>query len=193
MENQEYQTNKESGNESAPQLELVAEQPEVTSNNKKTVFAAALLSLFVAGIALGFYVYHQVANPADECDPGSCVEPIEEIGITVDLFNAIPSPHLTKEIECNSLFERIGKLIETGDAYVVLPGGTGTLLEFAVIWEYFNKGLCVRKPFVSLGNIWNNIALNIDERMKFEKRETGMLKSFLEVEKCAEYIIKQLK
>jgi predicted Rossmann-fold nucleotide-binding protein len=30
-------------------------------------------------------------------------------------------------------------LVERGDAYLVLPGGTGTLVELALAWEMMNK------------------------------------------------------
>ncbi|MCH8326648.1 MAG: LOG family protein, partial [Bacteroidetes bacterium] len=39
------------------------------------------------------------------------------IGVTVDLWNVKPNPFLTEEIKCKTLFERIEKLISTGDGY----------------------------------------------------------------------------
>ena len=56
-------------------------------------------------------------------------------GVTVDLWEKDPNPYITVEIREEKLFERITKLIELGDAYVILQGGTGTLLELAAIWE----------------------------------------------------------
>jgi predicted Rossmann-fold nucleotide-binding protein len=42
-----------------------------------------------------------------------------------------------------------------GQAYVVLPGGTGTLLELAKVWELKNKGfLKTDKPIILLGEYW---------------------------------------
>lgn len=70
----------------------------------------------------------------------------EAIGVTVDLFSALPSKYLTKEIKCNSLFSRIEKMVELGDAYIILRGGTGTLVEFSIVWEYINKPLWTRSP-----------------------------------------------
>jgi len=46
-----------------------------------------------------------------------------------------------------------------GQAYVVLPGGTGTLLELAKVWELKNKGfLNVRKPIILVGDFWKPLA-----------------------------------
>jgi len=40
-------------------------------------------------------------------------------------------------------------------AYIVLPGGTGTLLELAKVWELKNKGfLKADKPIILLGGFW---------------------------------------
>ena len=60
-------------------------------------------------------------------------------GVTVDLWNSEPNPYITIEVREEKLFERITKLLELGDAYIILQGGTGTLLEFAAVWEYANK------------------------------------------------------
>jgi uncharacterized protein (TIGR00730 family) len=67
-------------------------------------------------------------------------------GITLNYVKRKPNAFLSKIISCDNLFERISKLIELGDAYVILQGGTGTLLEFAAVWEYLNKDLVDRKP-----------------------------------------------
>ncbi len=112
----------------------------------------------------------------------------EAIGITVDIFNAVPSKHLTKEIKCDSLFERIDKLISTGDAYVILNGGTGTLVELSVVWEYVNKGLASDKPVCCLGEMWQPIVEAIDKRMAYEGRKTGIVKRFASVSDCVEYL-----
>jgi len=70
---------------------------------------------------------------------GAVEKGAEAIGITVDHWGGAANKFVTKEIKCNSLFERINKLIETGDGYVILQGGTGTLLELAAVWELSNK------------------------------------------------------
>jgi predicted Rossmann-fold nucleotide-binding protein len=49
----------------------------------------------------------------------------------------------------------VAKLVEIGDAYAVLPGGTGTLLELAEIWESANKGFVKpAKPIILIGDFW---------------------------------------
>ena len=53
--------------------------------------------------------------------------------------------------------ERLFKLIEAGDGYVVCDGGTGTLVEFACVWEMLKKGLMPSKPVVIFGKDWKRV------------------------------------
>ncbi|MGE5432206.1 MAG: LOG family protein, partial [Syntrophomonadaceae bacterium] len=69
------------------------------------------------------------------------------IGITLSGSFGTHNTFLTDHIAHDSLFERIQALIETGDAYVALQGGTGTLLEMSAVWEFMNKGFLQEKPF----------------------------------------------
>ena len=70
------------------------------------------------------------------------------IGITLDSTGFTSNKYLTEEIICSSLFDRITKLIQYGDGYVILQGGTGTLLELSAVWELMNKDLLAIKPIV---------------------------------------------
>jgi uncharacterized protein (TIGR00730 family) len=112
----------------------------------------------------------------------------EAIGITVDLWKSIPSKYLTKEIKCESLFERISKLVELGDAYIILQGGTGTLLELAVVWEMMNKGMLNVKPIICHSHVWKEIAEVMDRQLVYEKRPTNYIKCFDDIEEIVNYI-----
>src|SRR5256886_10122639 len=43
--------------------------------------------------------------------------------------------------------ERLFELIRCADAFVACKGGTGTLVELAVVWEMLNKSVMPQKPF----------------------------------------------
>lgn len=72
------------------------------------------------------------------------------IGITTDDFGVPANRWIDKEIRVKKWSDRLFKLIETGDAYVALDGGTGTLVELFVVWEMSNKRF-IQKPLVVLG------------------------------------------
>jgi uncharacterized protein (TIGR00730 family) len=78
------------------------------------------------------------------------------IGVTCRAFKrGKANAQVCQEIPTDCLSERLAKLIELGDAYVVLPGGTGTLLELADVWEHKNKGFSnADKPIILVGQFW---------------------------------------
>ena len=115
------------------------------------------------------------------------------IGITLSGFFGTHNTFLTEHKAHDSLFDRIQELMETGDAYVALQGGTGTLLEMSAVWEFMNKGFLPEKPFACHGKLWKPIIDSIEEQIKREKRKTGLVKYFKSIEECAEYIINSLK
>lgn len=61
------------------------------------------------------------------------------------------------EVKTDDLNDRLAHLIELGDAYVALPGSTGTLLELAMVWELANKRFLPDKPIVLLGTYWRPV------------------------------------
>lgn len=112
----------------------------------------------------------------------------EAIGITVPLFNSKSSKYLTQEVICNTLFERLDKLITYGDGFIILPGGTGTLLEISLVWEMLNKNLSEPKPIACLGKMWNSIVTPMEERVKFEGRKENLISCFNTVDEVLEFI-----
>ena len=87
---------------------------------------------------------------------GAFEEGGEVIGVTCSAFkNSRANKYISREVVTASLDERLDRLIQLGQAYVVLPGGTGTLLELAMVWELKNKGfLKTDKPIILLGGFW---------------------------------------
>jgi len=81
------------------------------------------------------------------------------IGVTCSAFGQTrPNAYISEVIVTDSLDERLDKLITLGQAYVVLAGSTGTLLELAKVWEFKNKGfLDKRKTVILLGDYWQQL------------------------------------
>ncbi len=81
------------------------------------------------------------------------------IGVTCRAFGRNrANEYISKEIVTDSLDQRLDTLIKLGDGYVVLAGGTGTLLELAKVWELKNKGFFSQdKPIILLGGFWDGL------------------------------------
>jgi uncharacterized protein (TIGR00725 family) len=85
-------------------------------------------------------------------------------GVTADFFkNARPNPWIDVQVRKNSWQERLFELIERGDGFVACKGGTGTLVELAVVWEMLNKAVMGKKPLVILGDFWKPILDRVRE------------------------------
>lgn len=82
------------------------------------------------------------------------------IGVTCRIFagRAEPNPFIRQDVPTFDLLARLNTLIQLGRGFVVLPGGTGTLVELALVWELFNKRLA--RPtgaVVLLGSFWQPV------------------------------------
>ncbi|MSQ24347.1 MAG: DNA-binding protein [Chloroflexi bacterium] len=86
------------------------------------------------------------------------------VGVTVTLYDeAIANPWIDRNIVTSSLFGRLEQLVELGQAYVVLKGGIGTLLELAMVWNAVQSAQA-GKPVIVIGSEWGEIVrlLQID-------------------------------
>jgi hypothetical protein len=83
----------------------------------------------------------------------------EVVGVTCMAFKSSKAnEYTTRQITACTLDERLDKLVELAAGYVVLPGGTGTLLELAMVWELKNKGfLDGGKPIILVGDFWKPV------------------------------------
>ncbi|MCU0454310.1 MAG: LOG family protein [Bacteroidetes bacterium] len=93
------------------------------------------------------------------------------IGVTCDLFTRIVNPWIVEEVRTPRLTERIIKLADLGSAFVILPGGTGTLLELAFVLEMVNKRFSIEKPVILQGPFWQPVLRPLEEEMRQEGLE----------------------
>jgi hypothetical protein len=78
------------------------------------------------------------------------------------------------EVRKKTWQERLFSLIELGDAFVACKGGTGTLVELAVVWEMLSKSVMEPKPFIVLGDFWRPILLRVKEVEQGKGASTGV-------------------
>jgi len=85
------------------------------------------------------------------------------LGITSSFFQAKVNRWIDEEIRVKTWQERLFTLVRRGHGYVTCPGGTGTLVELAVVWEMLNKGAMAKKPLVILGEFWQPVVERVRE------------------------------
>jgi predicted Rossmann-fold nucleotide-binding protein len=78
-------------------------------------------------------------------------------GVTAEFFSVPANSWIDVEMRVATWQERLFELIRIGHAFVTCKGGTGTLVELAVVWEMLNKSVMAGKPLVVLGDFWSPI------------------------------------
>lgn len=85
-------------------------------------------------------------------------------GVTAEFFkNAKLNRWVDNEVRVKTWEERLFELIRIADGFVACKGGTGTLVELAVVWEMLNKSVMKGKPFAVLGEFWQPILERVRE------------------------------
>jgi len=78
-------------------------------------------------------------------------------GITLARFPTPPENALSEEVRARDFFDRMRRLIEEADGWLVLPGGLGTLAELAMSWDLVSIGVLAPRPLVLFGEGWRRI------------------------------------
>lgn len=83
----------------------------------------------------------------------------QAVGITCALFDERRpggNPYLSETVHTPDLLARLRLLLDRGDAFVVLDGGVGTLLELFLVWNLLATGT-LHKPCVLVGAHWRRV------------------------------------
>ena len=85
------------------------------------------------------------------------------LAVTSTFFRSRANRWVQDETSVATWQERLFELVRQGDGYVACKGGTGTLVELAVVWEMLNKKAMEQRPFVVLGDFWQPILDRVRE------------------------------
>lgn len=97
------------------------------------------------------------------------------IGITISIYDpAISNPWIDRNIVTASLFSRLEHLVTVGQAYVVLKGGIGTLLELAMVWNAVQSAQQGR-PVIVVGEEWADVVRLLQVRLPMHPWEAQSL------------------
>ncbi len=88
-------------------------------------------------------------------------------GVMLTHFPAPPENFLSEEIRAYDFFDRMRTLIEEAHAWLVLPGGLGTLAEFAMCWDMLAIGVLEPRPLIIYGEMWQNVLPVLEKSLRF--------------------------
>jgi uncharacterized protein (TIGR00730 family) len=77
------------------------------------------------------------------------------MGIRVDLpFEQEANPFVEDLFEHRTFFSRLHHFVLVSDAFVVVPGGIGTVLELMMIWQLLQVRKLTDTPLILVGPMW---------------------------------------
>ena len=79
----------------------------------------------------------------------------ESVGIRVDLpFEQDVNAFVTQAFEHRTFFTRLHQFVLASDAFIVAPGGIGTVLETMMIWQLLQVKHLEDTPLILVGRMW---------------------------------------
>jgi uncharacterized protein (TIGR00730 family) len=85
----------------------------------------------------------------------SASEKSRSVGVRIDLpFEQNENPFVQKVFAHRTFFTRLHHFVLASDAYIVAPGGIGTLLETSMIWQLLQVRHLQGVPLILVGKMW---------------------------------------
>jgi uncharacterized protein (TIGR00730 family) len=118
--------------------------------------AAALADMGCDIITGGGPGLMQAAN--EGAATASAPERSRSVGIRVELpFEQEVNPFVEQAFEHKTFFSRLHHFVLTSDAFVVVPGGIGTVLELMMIWQLLQVRHVDEVPLILVGKMWADL------------------------------------
>jgi uncharacterized protein (TIGR00730 family) len=81
--------------------------------------------------------------------------PGQSVGIRVHLpFEQETNPFVSEVFEHRAFFSRLHHFVLVSDAFIVVPGGIGTVLELMMVWQLLQVRQLDRVPLILVGPMW---------------------------------------
>jgi len=86
---------------------------------------------------------------------GAAARGVQSVGIRVDLpFEQEVNAFVTSAFEHRTFFTRLHQFVLSSDAFIVAPGGIGTVLEMMLIWQLLQVGHLENTSLILVGQMW---------------------------------------
>ena len=124
--------------------------------------AAALAGMGCDIITGGGPGLMQAANEGAASVPGAA----QSVGIRIELpFEQDVNAFVTEAFEHRTFFTRLHQFVLQSDAFVVAPGGIGTVLESMLVWQLLQVRHLERTPLIFVGKMWPGLVAWAREAM----------------------------
>jgi uncharacterized protein (TIGR00730 family) len=97
------------------------------------------------------------------------------VGIRIELpFEQDVNPFVQSAFEHKTFFTRLHHFVLASDAFIVVPGGIGTVLESMMVWQLLQVRHVSDTPLIFVGRMWEEL---VEWGRKFMLDERGHLAS----------------
>jgi uncharacterized protein (TIGR00730 family) len=84
--------------------------------------------------------------------------PERSLGIRIDLpFEQDVNPYVGESFQHQTFFSRLQHFVVASDAFVVVPGGIGTVLEMLMVWQLLQVKHIQNVPLILVGRMWRGL------------------------------------
>lgn len=81
-----------------------------------------------------------------------------------------------REIVTTNYIERMFKLLEHADMFIIFKGGSGTMSEFGTAWVLAKLYHGHHKPFILYGKFWHEVIKVLKENLNIDSQELDVFK-----------------
>ncbi|HET6267977.1 MAG TPA: LOG family protein [Acidobacteriota bacterium] len=88
-------------------------------------------------------------------------------GLHIELpFEYHPNPYIDRLSNHRTFFSRLHHFVRLSHAYIVLPGGIGTVLEAFMVWQLLQVKYIQDRPLILLGDMWRDLLVWMKKEME---------------------------
>jgi uncharacterized protein (TIGR00730 family) len=110
------------------------------------------------------------------------------VGINIELpFEQEVNPFVTQAFQHRTFFSRLHQFMILSDAFVVTPGGLGSLLEMSLCWQLLQVRHLYNTPLILVGKMWADLVAWARQSMLTEGSELASDIDF-EIPRCVNTI-----
>jgi uncharacterized protein (TIGR00730 family) len=113
-------------------------------------------------------------------------------GINIELpFEQEVNPFVTQAFSHRTFFSRLHHFMIASDAFVVTPGGIGSLLELSLAWQLLQVRHLYNTPLILVGKMWAGLVEWARQSMLIEGSELAGAPDF-QIPRCVDTVEKAL-
>jgi uncharacterized protein (TIGR00730 family) len=119
------------------------------------------------------------------------------VGVTCDQIEEFrpleANSWVNQEVRHPTVRERVLYLVDNCDGIIVMPGGIGTLSEFALAWSFAQVGEMSIKPIIHVGGLWQRTLAAFIDQAYIRPEDAALLTPVRTPVEAVEILVKAIR